>query len=105
MADIAEDLLRRIRDFSSAEVLKVHYEKHNEEFGVLSVSKYLRRANELADRPLSGDVVSLERSDGSISKYCFSPNEFVVVNSDGTIRTFFKPESGEEYWNYELERN
>ena len=49
--------------------------------------------------------MQLKRSDESISKYRFSTNDFVVINADGTIRTFFKPVDKEAYWQYELDRN
>ncbi len=93
------------RQFQSEALLQKHFEKHVEEFGAISIPEYLRRANALADRELSNDVVSLLRSDGSTSKYCFSTNEFVIINADGTIRTYFKPEAREAYWQYELDRN
>ncbi|MGN0707097.1 MAG: hypothetical protein ACI4JC_03785 [Faecalibacterium sp.] len=94
-----------LRQFSSGHVLQKHYDKHLHEFDGISRQAYLERANALADAPLSDDVVQLVRSDGSISKYCFSTNEFVVVTDDGNIRTFFKPEAREAYWDEELDRN
>ena len=51
------------------------------------------------------DVAAPVRSDGSILKYRFSTNEFVVVNKDGTVKTYFLPENGKEYWNEEIRRN
>lgn len=93
------------RRFPSEELLTGHHKKHMKQFGEISVEEYLDLANALADSPLSDDVVQLVRSDGSISKYCFSTNEFVVVDPDGTIKTFFKPEKGRRYWQDELDRN
>ncbi|MCD8087121.1 MAG: hypothetical protein LUE22_00835 [Oscillospiraceae bacterium] len=93
------------RTFQSQQLLERHYERHSQEFGAISVPGYLERANNLANAPLSDDVVELLRSDNSTSRYCFSTNEFVVINEDGTIRTFFKPERREAYWQYELDRN
>lgn len=93
------------RSFQSEALLQHHYEKHVGEFGEISIPEYLRRANAFAEQEVSKDVVSLLRSDGSISKYCFSTNEFIVINSDGTIRTYFKPEQKEAYWQIELDRN
>lgn len=93
------------RQFQSEALLQHHFEKHAGEFGTISIPEYLQRANTLAERELSDDVVSLLRSDGSTSKYCFSTNEFMVINADGTIRTYFKPEKKEVYWQHELDRN
>ena len=94
-----------LRQFASEQVSQKHYDKHLHEFGKISMQEYLERANALADAPVSDDVVQLVRSDGSISKYCFSTNEFVVVTSDGKIRTYFKPATKEAYWDEELKRN
>lgn len=95
----------RLRQFQTQALLQRHFEKHQAEFGVISIQEYLRKATQLADKPLSEDVVQLVRSDKSISKYCFSTNEFVVITKDGYIRTYFKPNAKEAYWNEELERN
>ena len=94
-----------LKQFASEQIFQKHYNKHAKEFGKISAQEYLERANVFADTPLSEDVVQLVRSDGSISKYCFSTNEFVVVTSDGKIRTYFKPATKEAYWDEELERN
>lgn len=93
------------RQFKSEELLKTHFEKHQSEYGVISITEYLRKASDLANAEISEDVVQLKRSDESVSKYRFSTNDFVVINADGTIRTFFKPVDKEAYWQYELDRN
>lgn len=93
------------RQFASQELLQRHYSKHHDEFGDISIPTYLDLANAFADKEISEDIVQLIRSDGSTSKYCFSTNEFIVINADGTLRTYFKPKDKEAYWNVELERN
>lgn len=95
----------RSRQFVSEQLFQKHYNKHLPEFGEISKERYLEKANELADAPPSEDVVQLVRSDGSISKYRYSTNEFVVVTADGDIRTYFKPETKGAYWDEEIERN
>lgn len=93
------------RQFKSVELLQKKYTKHREEFGDISISEYLHRAAQLADEPVSDDLVELKRSDNSISRYKFSTNEFIVINEDGTIRTYFKPKDKEKYWEDEINRN
>ena len=93
------------RTFSSDALLEKHYTKHASEFGNITKERYMGLANALAAREPSEAVAQLERSDGSISKYSFATNEFLVINADGTIRTYFKPEAKEAYWVEELERN
>lgn len=93
------------RKFVSEQLFQKHYDKHLSEFGEISKERYLEKANALADAPLSEDIVQLVRSDGSIAKYCYSTNEFVVVTADGNIKTYFKPETKEAYWDEEIDRN
>ncbi|MGN1014278.1 MAG: minor capsid protein [Butyricicoccus sp.] len=92
-------------DFSSEELRKKHYEKHQAEFEGLSEDGYIAQANKLANAPLSDDVERLTRSDDSVSTYRFSTNEFLVITKEGCIRTYFKPSKGADYWREEHERN
>lgn len=91
--------------FETSESMRKHYMKHSKEYGDISIESYLSLANELANAPASDDVEKIARSDGSTAIYRFSTNDFLVVTKDGSIRTFFKPKSGKEYWAYEHERN
>ncbi len=91
--------------FESDEATRIHFEKHQNEFGNITEDDYVDLANNLANAQVSEDVEQLTRSDGSVSKYRISSNDFVVVTKEGNIRTFFKPNLGKEYWDYEHERN
>lgn len=91
--------------FERPELITKHYEKHREEFGDITEAEYLQKANQLYAETLSDDVKQLTRSDGSIAKYKFSTNEFLVITKGGNIRTYFKPVDGADYWRYERERN
>ena len=92
-------------EFETPESMQKHYVKHGEEYGDISIESYVSLANELANMPVSDDVEKIVRSDGSTAIYRFSTNDFLVVTKDGSIRTFFKPKNGKEYWAYEHERN
>ena len=91
--------------FESPELITKHYEKHREEFGDITEAEYLQKANQLYAEALSDDIEQFTRSDGSIAKYKFSTNEFLVITKEGNIRTYFKPIDGADYWRYEHERN
>lgn len=92
--------------FNDPDILDKHYKKHKNEFEEeISKEEYHRRALEIAERPLSETVEEISRSDGSISKYDKETNEFVVINPDKSIRSYFIPEYGEKYWEEEHERN
>lgn len=91
MTDDKESGIIEERKFASQALLEKHYNKHSLEFDGITQKEYLQKANELANEGLLEDVKQLERSDGSISKYKFSTNEFVVPEDDGNIRTYFFP--------------
>ena len=92
--------------FAGSRDIKWHFEKHKSEFPGWTEEQYLQRAREILQTQLeSGELEEIRRSDGSISRYCFSTNEFVATTSDGNIGTFFRPKEREVYWEYEHERN
>lgn len=83
-----------------------HFEKHKDEFPGVTEKQYLERARELLQKALeAGELEEIKRSDGSVSRYSFSTNEFVATTEDGNIRTFFRPKNGKKYWEEEHERN
>ncbi len=84
--------------FGSRKQLNDHVVKHGGEFGGITATEYLRRAQTLRDAPLSSDVLETIRADGSISRYQRSTGYFLAFNADGTIRTFFIPNDGEKYF-------
>jgi len=90
--------------FRSHERLVEHFRKHGREFGAVSQDEYLRRAQELRDRPAGGDVLESVRADGVITRFDRSSGAFLAVNQDGTIRTFFRPNLGETYFQRQLTR-
>lgn len=92
--------------FAGKRDISWHLEKHRTEFEGWTEEQYLQRARELLMKPLeTGELEEIKRSDGSVSRYCFTTNEFISTTSDGNIRTFFRPKDEKEYWAYEHERN
>ena len=92
--------------FAGEKPFEWHWDKHKDEFPDWTQEQYLTRARELLSMPLEPGVLEeVTRSDGSISRYYFSGNEFVATTEDRNIRTFFRPIHGKEYWDVEHERN
>lgn len=58
----------------------------------------MRRAQELRDRQAGGDVLEIKRADGVVTRFDRSSGDFLAFNPDLTIRTFFKPNDGERYF-------
>lgn len=89
---------RTNRDFAE------HYAKHVAEFGGIGKAEYLRRAQSLRDRPAGGDVLELVRADGVITRFDRATGDFLAVNPDGTIRTYSRPNAGEDYFQRQAAR-
>ena len=90
--------------FASHERLIEHYRKHGPEFGSITLDEYLRRAQSLRDSAVGGNVLEVVRSDGVITRFDRATGAFIAFNSDGTIRTFFRPNAGEAYFRRQSER-
>jgi pyocin large subunit-like protein len=90
--------------FASYQKLVEHYQKHGREFGPISIDEYLRRAQELRDRPGGGNVLESVRPDGVTSRFDRSTGAFIAFNRDGVVRTFFRPNYGEAYFRRQSRR-
>jgi pyocin large subunit-like protein len=84
--------------------LNEHFEKHGAEFGRITRQDYLRQAQLLRDAKVGGPVLELVRRDGVVTRYDQQTGAFIAFNSNGVIRTFFKPNDGERYWRRQAER-
>lgn len=82
--------------FRKAEYLQEHFERHGAEFGYASADEYLAGANRVVASP--GALHKLEAEDGDDVYYLESTNEFVIVSTDGYLRTYFKPDDGKAYF-------
>ena len=84
--------------FRSHDLLIEHFEKHGGEFNARSPEEYLRMAQSLRDHRKSGGVLEFVRNDAVTCKYDRQTGAFVAYDSDGTIRTYFRPHDGEAYF-------
>lgn len=83
--------------FRSQKLLDQHYEKHGREMGFASAKEYEKAAAAVPNHP---DVLhKIEKEDGDDVYYIEATNEFVVVSTDGYIRTYFNPDRGIDYYN------
>ncbi len=84
------------RQFRSGE-LERHFNKHKAEFGYTSKNEYLQGAQNLTQG--GKDILTFTRQNGDTLFYNPNTNEFAVLAKDGqTIRTYFKPVDGMQYW-------
>ena len=91
--------------FATRQKFLDHYSKHGAEFGSISRDEYLRQAQQLRDRPAGGDVLEVIRADGVVTRFDRQSGAFLAFNADLTIRTFFKPNDGENYFRRQSKRS
>lgn len=83
--------------FRSKKLLDQHYEKHGKEMGFASAKEYEAAACAVINN--SDALSKVEKEDGDLIYYIPETNEFVVLSTDGYIRTYFLPSAGMDYYN------
>ncbi len=82
--------------FKSEKLLNQHYEKHGKEMGFSSPKEYEQAASDVVNNP---DALSkTEKEDGDFVFYIEDTNEFVILSTEGFIRTYFLPDAGKAYY-------
>lgn len=90
--------------FWDEDELREHYSKHGREFGSITRDEYLSRARSLRDAPVGGDILQIIRADTVRTRFDRSKGDFIAFDQDLTIRTFFRPNDGERYFNRQATR-
>ncbi len=83
--------------FRNEDLLTSHYEKHGKDMGFSSPEEYESAANKVLEH--EGVLHKQEKEDGDDVYYLEKTNEFVVISTDGYIRTYFFPDDGIDYFN------
>lgn len=83
--------------FRSKKLLNQHYEKHGIEMGFASAADYEAAASAVINNPDA--LYKTEKEDGDGVYYVEATNEFVILSTDGYIRTYFYPNGGINYFN------
>ena len=82
--------------FRNNKLLEEHFDKHGKEMGFSTAESYEKAASKVAENPDS--LHKTEKDDGDDCYYLEKTNEFVIVSTDGYIRTYFTPDSGKKYY-------
>lgn len=90
--------------FADQHRLDEHFEKHGAEFGRITKQDYLRQAQLLRDAKAGDPILEAVRRDGVVTRFDRQTGAFIAFNSNGVIRTFFRPNDGERYWRRQSER-
>ena len=82
--------------FRSEALREDHYQKHGIEMGFAAAEEYEKAASAVVSD--SRALHKLEKEDGDDVYYIEETNEFVIVSTDGYIRTYFYPRDGIRYF-------
>jgi len=82
--------------FRNNKLLEQHYDKHGKDMGFSSAGEYEKAASDVINNPSA--LSKTEAEDGDYIYYIESTNEFVVLSTDGYIRTYFLPDKGRDYF-------
>lgn len=92
--DVVADTVEYV--FRNQKLLNQHYDKHGKDMGFASADDYEKAASDVVNNPAA--LHKTEKEDGDDVYYVEATNEFVVVSTDGYIRTYFNPDSGKRYF-------
>ncbi len=83
-------------EFKNENLLESHFQKHGKDMGFESAEEYEQAACNVIN---STDALhKKEAEDGDDVYYIEKTNDFVIVSTDGYIRTYFRPDSGKKYY-------
>ncbi len=83
--------------FRNEKLLNEHFDQHGIEMGFSSAEEYEKAAAAVVTSPEA--LHKPEKEDGDDVYYIVRTNEFVIVSTDGYIRTYFCPDAGIKYYN------
>ncbi|MDE5770500.1 MAG: hypothetical protein K2I06_02560 [Ruminococcus sp.] len=87
--------------FRNEKLLNQHFEKHGSEFyddfGYQNAQEYEKGASDVINNPDA--LFKYEAEDGDGVYYIEQSNEFVILSTDGYIRTYFRPSGRIDYFN------
>ena len=66
--------------------------------GITTKEQYEKRAVELAEMPVGGNILGYKTKEGHICRYDKEKNDYVKADIEKGIRTMFKPDEGEAYY-------
>lgn len=82
--------------FRNEQLLMQHYEKHGRQMGFEDAESYEQAASDVIN--CDEALHKTEKEDGDDIYYIEETNEFVVLSTDGYIRTYFYPDDGIKYY-------
>ena len=78
--------------FADQAKLDDHFARHGSDFGAKNTLEYQAQADKFLTASKPAGVLEKARTNGDIVRYNPSTDEFGVVSSGGSIRTYYKPD-------------
>ncbi|WP_221035127.1 hypothetical protein, partial [Pseudomonas syringae group genomosp. 3] len=78
--------------FADQAKLDDHFARHGSDFGAKSAVEYQAQADKFLTSPKPTGVLEKARPNGDVVRYNPNTDEFGVVSSGGSIRTYYKPD-------------
>lgn len=94
----------KVKGFKNKQHLNNHWQNgrtHEKEYfdeGITTKEQYEKRAVELAEMPVGGNILGYKTPEGYICRYDKEKNDYVKADIEKGIRTMFKPDEGEKYY-------
>ncbi len=95
----------KVKNFRSKQALNNHVSKHGKEYPGFTKEQYIKRALELIERPVSGEILGHKTKDNVLIRYDKNTNDFVKGRPDKGIYTMFKPIEGQAYYDKQKEED
>ena len=92
----AGDSVTSAYTFRTPELRLSHFTKHGIDMGFTTEEAYEEAASRVVTNPSA--LHKTEAEDGDDVYYIEDTNEFVVLSTDGYIRTYFNPDNGKAYF-------
>lgn len=85
-------------DFVNGSKLDIHFTKHGDDFGCNSAMEYLDKADNFLTKLPTSTTQTFVSEQGWYFRFDSNTNEFGIINPNGGISTYFKPDNGLDYW-------
>lgn len=81
--------------------MQSHFDRHGSGFS--STDDYLNGARNFLEKPANSTTQSFISNEGTYFRYDTATNEFGIMNKYGGVSTYYKPDSGLNYWLEQIE--
>lgn len=71
---------------------------HSKQYPGMTKEQYAKKALELVQKPVGGNILGYKNSKGQVARYDSSTNDYVIGIPKKGVATMFKPKAGQKYF-------